>query len=55
MKIEQLESIYKECIQYSNMIKNPILKEVVQKIYQDYKNDIMSKPASPGSHHYFKG
>jgi len=31
------------------------LKEVVQKIYQDYKEKLMNKHATPGSHHFFKG
>lgn len=55
MKTEELEKIYNNCIKYSNEIKNPILREVVQKIYNDYKKKIMNKPATPGSHHYFKG
>jgi 3'-5' exoribonuclease len=55
MKNEELEKIYEECIEYSNKIKNPILKEVVQKIYKDYKEKLINKPATPGSHHYYKG
>lgn len=55
MSIEELEKYYNECIEYSNKIKNPILKECCQKIYRDYKEKLISKPATSGSHHYFKG
>lgn len=55
MKDEELEKIYKECLEYANRIKNPILKEVANRIYNDYKEAIMNKPATPGSHHFYKG
>lgn len=55
MKNEELERIYKECIEYANKIKNPILREVANRIYNDYKEAIMNKPATPGSHHFYKG
>ena len=55
MSDNKLEKIYNECIEYSNKIKNPILREVVQKIYNDNKEKLINKPATPGSHHYFKG
>ncbi|MGN0005035.1 MAG: HD domain-containing protein [Candidatus Gastranaerophilaceae bacterium] len=55
MNNNELEKIYNECIKYSNKIKNPILREIVQKIYNDYKEKLMNKPATQGSHHYFKG
>ena len=55
MNNKELEKIYEECMDYSNKIKNQILKEVVQRIYKDYKERLMNKPATPGSHHYFKG
>lgn len=55
MNNEELEKYYNECISFSNKIKNPILKECVQKIYMDYKEKLMNKPATPGSHHYYKG
>lgn len=55
MKNEELEKIYKECIEYANKIKNPILREVANRIYNDYKEAIMNKPATPGSHHFYKG
>lgn len=55
MNNEELEKCYNECIEFSSKIKNPILKECLQKIYQDYKEKLMNKPATPGSHHYFKG
>lgn len=50
-----LNEIYNKCIEYSNKIKNPILREIVQIIYEDYKEKLMNKPATPGSHHYYKG
>ena len=55
MNNEELEKIYEECIEYANRIKNPVLKEVAHKIYNDYKEPIMNKPATPGSHHFYKG
>lgn len=55
MNLEELEKYYNECISFSNRIKNPILKECVQKIYNDYKEKLINKPATPGSHHYYKG
>lgn len=54
MNDEEIEKNYKKCIEYSNRIENPILKEVVQKIYRDYKEKLMYKPAT-NTHHYFKG
>ncbi len=50
-----LNEIYEKCIEYSNKIKNPILREVSQLIYKDYKEKLMNKPATTGSHHCFKG
>lgn len=55
MKEINLEKIYNECINYSNEIKNPILKEVAQKAFADYKEKLLNKPATPGSHHFYKG
>lgn len=55
MNSEKLESIYKECLKMANMIKNPILKECCKKIYSDYKEKLINKPATPGSHHFYKG
>ena len=55
MKVEELEKYYDECIEYINKIKNPILKECCQKVYIDYKEKLINKPATPGSHHYYKG
>lgn len=54
MNSEKLIYYYNECLKYSNMIKNPILKEVAKKVYNDYKEKILNKPAT-NSHHYFKG
>lgn len=55
MNTEELEKYYNECIAFSNEIKNPILKDCAQKIYQDYKEKLINKPGTPGSHHYYKG
>lgn len=51
----ELENIYNECIEFANQIKNPTLRECCKKIYEDYKEKLMNKPATTGSHHYFKG
>lgn len=55
MSNEELQEFYKNCIEYSNKIKNPILRECCQEIYNDYKEKLLNKPATPGRHHYFKG
>ncbi len=55
MKEKELEKCYNECIEYMDKIKNPILKDCCQRIYADYKEKLINKPATPGSHHYFKG
>lgn len=55
MNNEEIENCYNNCIEYSNKIKNPILRECCQKIYNDYKEKLINKPATPGRHHYFKG
>jgi 3'-5' exoribonuclease len=55
MNSEKLESIYKECLKMVDMIKNPILKDCCKKIYTDYKDKLVNKPATPGSHHFYKG
>ena len=54
MTDKELEEYYNKCIQYTNMIKNPTLKQCCQKIYVDYKEKLMNKPAT-NSHHYYKG
>ena len=46
MSDEELEKYYNGCIEYSNKIKNPILRECCQKIYNDYKEKIINKPAT---------
>lgn len=55
MSNENLMECYNKCIEYCEIIKNPILKEVVQRVYADYKEKFLNKPATPGSHHYYKG
>ena len=55
MSNEELQEYYNNCIEYSNKIKNPILKKCCQEIYNDYKEKLLNKPATPGRHHYFKG
>lgn len=54
MKDKELLECYNKCIEYGNMIKNPILNEVVKHVYEDYKEKLLNKPAT-NSHHYFKG
>lgn len=55
MSNEEIQECYKNCIDYSKKIKNPILRECCQEIYNDYKEKLLNKPATPGRHHYFKG
>lgn len=55
MNHKDLEKCYEKCLDYIEKIKNPILKDCCKKIYDDYKEKLMNKPATPGSHHYFKG
>lgn len=55
MDNKEIKIIYNKCIEYIDIIKNPILKECCKKIYEDYKEKLMNKPAAPGSHHSFKG
>ncbi|MDD3341865.1 MAG: HDIG domain-containing protein [Bacilli bacterium] len=50
-----LENVYIDCIEYSKKIKNPILRECCQEIYKDYKEKLMSCPASMHHHHYKGG
>ena len=55
MNEKDLLDCYNKCIEYTDMIKNPILKDVAKKVYIDYKESLLNKPAAPGSHHCFKG
>lgn len=55
MEDKELEECYRNCMEYSNRIKNSMLRECCQEIYKDYKEELMNKPATPGRHHYFKG
>lgn len=52
---ETYEKIYNECLEMSCIIKNPILRECCKEIYNDYKDKLINKPATPGSHHFYKG
>lgn len=42
MTEQEIEECYNSCIQYSNKIKNPILKKCCQKIYRDYKEKLIN-------------
>ena len=55
MTDKEIEECFHNCIEYSNKIKNPILRQCCQEIYSDYKEQLINKPATPGRHHYFKG
>ena len=55
MPDKDLEICYNNCIEYSNKKKNPILRDCVLEIYNDYKDRLLKVPATPGRHHYFKG
>ena len=55
MNSKMLENIYSECLEMANIIKNPILKECCKNIYNDYKDKLINKPATSGSHHFYKG
>lgn len=50
-----LETIFNNCIEYTNKIKNNNLRECCRKILLDNKDKLINKPATTGSHHYFKG
>lgn len=50
-----LDDIFKECINFGKKIKNSSLQDCCINILFDYKEKMMNKPATTGSHHYFKG
>lgn len=50
-----LEEIFDNCMNFKERIKNPDLKECCEKILLDYKETLISKPATTGAHHYFEG
>ncbi len=50
-----LENIFTKCMVFKDKIKNKNLKDCCEKILLDYKEKLMNKPATTGSHHYFKG
>lgn len=54
MNDEELIEYYNKCIEYCRMIKNPVLKEVANRVYNDYKENLFNKSAT-NSHHYYKG
>lgn len=56
LKDEELEKIYEKCLEYACRIKNPNLRECCLKIYKDYKQKLIAKPATGNPcHHFFKG
>lgn len=55
MNKEELEDCYKKCLEIIEKIQNPILKDCCKRIYKDYKEKLKNKPATSGSHHFFKG
>lgn len=52
---DNIEFYYDKCFEYIEKIRNPILKECCKKIYEDYKEKLINKPATTGSHHFYKG
>ncbi len=50
-----IESYYEKCLEFIKKINNPVLKECCQIIYKDFKEKLINKPATTGSHHFFKG
>lgn len=50
-----LEDIFNKCISFKDKIKNQDLKDCCEKILLDYKEKLIKKPATTGSHHYFEG
>ena len=45
MTDKEIEECFHNCIEYSNKIKNPILRKCCQEIYSDYKEQLINKPA----------
>lgn len=50
-----LENIFNKCMIFKDKIKNQDLKDCCENILLDYKDKLMNKPATTGTHHYFKG
>lgn len=50
-----LEDTFNKCMKFKDEIKNQNLKDCCEKILLDYKEKLTNKPATTGSHHYFKG
>lgn len=53
--MKNIEQYYDKCFEFMNQIKNPILKQCCQIIYNDHKDKLINKPATTGSHHFYKG
>lgn len=53
MKNEVIYESYNKCLNYCEMIKNPILKEVSKKVYSDYKLKVGNNSALLG--HSYEG
>lgn len=52
---DNIELYYDKCLEYMKKIKNPILKECCKEIYENYKEKLVNKPATTGSHHFYRG
>lgn len=52
---QDIEFYYNKCLEFSDKISNPILKDCLKKIYEDYKEKLLKKPATIQSHHFYKG
>lgn len=50
-----LEDIFNQCLIFKDKIKNLDLKDCCENILLDYKEKLIKKPASTGTHHYFEG
>lgn len=55
MEYNDIELYYGKCMEFIRQIKNPVLKECCQVIYMDFKEKLINKPATTGSHHFFRG
>lgn len=53
--MKNIEQYYDKCFEFMEQIKNPTLKQCCQNIYKDYKDALINKPATTGSHHFYRG